>query len=112
MANSAATFSCVVTLNQYPSYSSGMVAIALELVNATGAVVANESTGSSGVTRDNYLTVPTVGVSEAGQYRCRATVTYTGTNDQFVKEPSQTDSPYATLTLQSKCIFGSTTKMC
>ena len=106
MAGSDASPSCEVTLNQYSSYSSGMVAIGLQLINMTDFVVSTESTGLFGATRDNYLTVSNVDVSKAGLYQCRAVLNYTGTNDQYVEEPPATDSPSATLSLQSKsCIL-------
>ena len=71
----------------------------------TSNVVSTMPASGSDGTRTANLTVLTVDVSEAGQYRCRATVAYTGTNDQYVEEPSATDSPNSILTLQSKHIF-------
>ena len=105
MAGSDATLQCSVTLNQYSSYADGTVAVTVELLNSTDTAVATMLASGSGATRTANFTVSTVDVSEAGQYRCRATVAYTGTNDQYVEEPSATDSPSAFLTLQSKHVF-------
>ena len=68
----------------------------------TGGVVANMFTNDSGATRTTNFTVLNVDVSEAGQYRCRATVVYMGTNDQYVNDPPATDSQTGTVTLLSK----------
>ena len=97
-----ATLRCSVTLNQYASYSSGMVAVTLELVNM-GTVRSTICASGTGATRTADFTITTTDMSEAGQYQCRATVNYTGTNMQFVEEPSTTISPDATL--QCECII-------
>ena len=102
MANSDATLQCSVTLNQYSSYSSGTVAVTVELLNTMGTAVATMSTSGSGATRTANLTVSAVNASEAGQYQCRATVAYTGTNEGFVVEPSVATSSQVPLTFQSK----------
>ena len=73
----------------------------LELIHAM-SVVTNTSASGSSDTRTANFTVATVDAFEAGLYRCRATVSYTGTNDQFVEDPSTTDSSTAVITLQSK----------
>ena len=103
IANSAATLQCSVTLNQYSSYSSGTVVVMLELIHAMSVVTSTSASGSSDTRAANFM-VASVDVSEAGLYRCRATMSYTGRNDQFVEEPLATDSSTAVITLQSKNI--------
>ena len=71
----------------------------------TGGVESTMSAGGSSATRTTDFTVSNVDVSEAGLYRCRATVAYTGINDPYLEEPSPTDSPSANLTLQSKPVL-------
>ena len=70
MANSNASIHCTATLNQYPSYSDGTVAVTVELLNTMGTAVATRSDSIPSAIRTAYFTVPTVDVSEAGQYQC------------------------------------------
>lgn len=102
MAGSNATLQCSVMLADFSSYSSGMVAVTVELLNSDDAVVSSMLTSGSSDTRTADLTVSTVDVFKAGQYRCNATVNYTGINQNFVSDPSETTSPGAALNLQSK----------
>ena len=55
-----------------------------------------------GATRTGVFTISNVNTSSAGSYQCRATVEYTGVNEQFIMEPSPTDSTAVSLTVQCK----------
>ena len=78
-----------------------------------GNIISTICGSGSGSTRMGYFTVATI--VAASQYQCRATVSYTGINDQFVAEPAATDSSDATLQckdiLYSIIIFIPTTIM-
>ena len=74
----------------------------LELIRDMSVILSTSAGGSSDTRTANFTFAP-FNASLAGLYQCRATVSYTGTNDQFVEEPSTTDSSTAVLTLISKC---------
>ena len=79
-----------------------------------GTVSSTICVRGTSATRTADFTVATSDMSEAGQYQCRATVIYMGTNDQYVEEPSTTESPDATLQCKFRLLpsYLSTSNMC
>ena len=87
---------CEVTLG-----SSVPVTITLELLN--GSMRAEMVSAVSGDSRNTTFTIPNVGVFDAGPYQCRANVSYTGSNQEYVLNPQPTTStPSSNLIIQSK----------
>ena len=100
MAGSSATLHCSVSLQHYSSYLSLPINVTVEILkeNNTTLMVDANPTGSGSV-RTSVFTIPNVGVSNAGQYRCRVTV---GTTQNNVIDSSPGVSSKANLTVQSK----------
>ena len=102
---SAATMRCTVNLSEFVSCSSGPVTVSLQLVRQGGGnkgapVVAVMSETTCG---GDLMLPSSATVDDAGQYLCRATVNYTGVNDDNVEEPSVTDSGLAFLYVVGQC---------
>ena len=77
---STATLQCNVILQQYTSYSIAPITLTVVLLKGTATLMIDSNpTGSSSV-RNSVFTIPNAGVSNAGQYRCRATVRTTQNN--------------------------------
>ena len=81
MAGSSATLHCSVTLQHYSSYLSLPINVTVEILkeNDTTLMIDTNTTGS-GPVRTTVFTIPNVGVSNAGQYQCRAAVSTTQNN--------------------------------
>ena len=101
-AGDTATMTCTTTLVMFSSYSSGTITVTVQLLRGVQQVGSTVTTTGTGATRTGVFTISNVNTSSAGSYQCRATVEYTGVNEQFVLEPSKTDSTVVTLTVQSK----------
>ena len=95
---------CTVELLQFTSYSSGTVIVTVELVNSTGSTVNTMTIGGSRSSRAANLIVSTLDVLEVGEYQCRASVDYTGTNEVYVNNPQSVLSSSRFLRGQSKSI--------
>ena len=81
MAGFSATLHCSVTLQHYSSYLSLPINVTVEILkeNNTTLMVDANPTGSGSV-RTTVFTIPNVGVSNAGQYHCRAATRMTQNN--------------------------------
>ena len=95
---STVSLTCNVTLQQYSSYSSIPITVTVELLYGN-TVMTNSTPSVSGAVHTSVFTLSNVGVSNAGQYQCRATVTTTASN---VVAPTPRDSPNATLYVVGK----------
>ena len=96
---STATLTCHVTLQLYSKYSSVPITVTVELLKGSTTVMTDSSPSGSGAGRTSVFTLPNIGVSTAGQYQCRATVT---TNHNNVIDSTPGVSNNATLTVHSK----------
>ena len=81
MVGSSGTLHCSVTLQHYSSYLALPINITVEILqeNDTTLMVDANPTGSGSV-RTTVFTIPNVGVSNAGQYQCRAAIRTTQNN--------------------------------
>ena len=91
---------CTITLQQYSSYSSMPITFIVELLKGSTTVSTNYILGA-GKVRATAFILQNVGVSTAGQYQCRATVTTTHNN---VIDSTPGVSNHATLTVHSKSL--------
>ena len=95
---STATLQCNVTLQQYTSYLSTPNTLTVVLLKGTAALLVDSYPTGSGSVHTSVFTIPNVGVSNAGQYQCRATVRTTQNN---LIDSSPGVSNTANLTIQS-----------
>ena len=78
---STATLHCTVYLHQYSSYLSLPTTLTVELLKEITTVITRSIALSGSVTvHTSVFTILNVGVSNAGQYQCRATVRTTENN--------------------------------
>ena len=77
---STATLQCNVTLQQYTSYLSTPIILTVVLLKGTATLMVDSNPTGSGSVHTSVFTIPNVGVSNAGQYQCRATVRTTQNN--------------------------------
>ena len=79
---STATLQCNVTLQQYTiaSYLSTPITLTVVLLKGTATLIVDSNPTGSGSVHTSVFTIPNVGVSNAGQYQCRATVNTTQNN--------------------------------
>ena len=103
-AGDTATMTCTTTLDIFSSYSSGKTTVTVQLLRGVQQVGSTVTTTGTGATRTGLFTISNMNTSSADSYQCRATVEYIGVNEQFVMEPSPTDSTAASLTVQSKLL--------
>ena len=76
---STASLTYTVTLQHYSSYSSIPITVTVELLKGNTVSGIGYSSGS-GAVRTFVSTLSNAGVSNAGQYQCRATVSSTDSN--------------------------------
>ena len=94
-----ATLQCTVTLQQYTRYSIAPITLTVVLLKGTATFMIDSNPTGFGSIRNSVFTISNVGVSNAGQYQCRATVRTTQNN---VIDSSPGVSNTANLYIQSK----------
>ena len=96
---SPTTLRCMVTLQNYSSYSSIPITVTVELLNDSMVLMTNSIPTGSDSTHTSVFMISDVSVFTAGQYQCRATV---GTSVNNVMNSVTSTSPNASITVQSK----------
>ena len=98
MLGSTTSLTCMVTLPLFNSYSSIPITVTVGLLHGN-TVMTNSTPSGSGAVRTSVFTFFSVGVSNVGQYQCRATVTTTASN---VVNSAAVNSNSVSLTVQGK----------
>ena len=80
VVGATATLQCTVNLQQYTSYSIVPITLTVVLLKGTATLMIDSNPTGFGSVRTSVFTIPNVGVSNAGQYQCRATVRTTQSN--------------------------------
>ena len=108
---SDATLTCTVTLPNFNTYMSiqSTLTVTVELRMGSMTVMTNSTPSGSGAVRTSVFTLSNVGVSNAGQYQCRATVSSTDSN---VVDSNAVVSDSASLTVQGRSLDHSVIFMC
>ena len=94
VVGSNTNLTCTVTLVQFNSYSSIQSTLTIDLMLMGSMTMSSSSLTVSGAVRTYDFMFNSVGVSNAGQYQCNATVT---TNQPNVINPAPGVSSDATL---------------